>query len=142
MEREQIRTLCLQKEQELIDKYFGNLVYEAAIEQPETIGEYSKELPLKIELEYYNYLEYLWKENMTNNEQDFSSIIDKRHLRMLSTEDDIEAIEYAYNDATRQTLWERLTKSNHKDVTYYKGLLKEYTKELLSCLRCDFLEEF
>lgn len=142
MEREQIRTLCLQKEQELIDKYFGNLVYEAAIEQPETIGEYSKELPLKIEMEYYSYLEYLWKENMTNNEQDFTSIIDKRHLRMLSTEDDIEAIEYAYNDATRQTLWERLTKSNHKDVTYYKGLLKEYTKELLSCLRCDFLEEF
>ena len=93
MEREQIRTLCLQKEQELIDKYFGNLVYEAAIEQPETIGEYSKELPLKIEMEYYSYLEYLWKENMTNNEQDFSSIIDKRHLRMLSTEDDIEAIE-------------------------------------------------
>lgn len=142
MEREQIRTLCLQKEQELIDKYFGNLVYEAAIEQPETIGEYSKELPLKIEMEYYNYLEYLWKEYMTNNKQDFSNIIDKRHLRMLSTEDDIEAIEYAYNDATRQTLWERLTKSNHKDVTYYKGLLKEYTKELLSCLRCDFLEEF
>lgn len=142
MEREQIRTLCLQKEQELMDKYFGNLVYEAAIEQPETIGEYSKELPLKIEMEYYSYLEYLWKENMTNNEQYFSSIIDKRHLRMLSTEDDIEAIEYAYNDATRQTLWERLTKSNHKDVTYYKGLLKEYTKELLSCLRCDFLEEF
>lgn len=142
MEREQIRTLCLQKEQELIDKYFGNLVYEAAIEQPETIGEYSKELPLKIELEYYNYLEYLWQEYMTNNKQDFSNIIDKRHLRMLSTEDDIEAIEYAYNDATRQTLWERLTKSNHKDVTYYKGLLKEYTKELLSCLRCDFLEEF
>lgn len=119
-----------------------SLVYEAAIEQPETIGEYSKELPLKIELEYYNYLEYLWKEYMTNNKQDFSNIIDKRHLRMLSTEDDIEAIEYAYNDATRQTLWERLTKSNHKDVTYYKGLLKEYTKELLSCLRCDFLEEF
>lgn len=142
MEREQIRTLCLQKEQELIDKYFGNLVYEAAIEQPETIGEYSKELPLKIEMEYYSYLEYLWKEYMTNNKQDFSNIIDKRHLRMLSTEDDIEAIEYAYNDATRQTLWERLTKSNHKDVTYYKGLLKEYTKELLSCLRCDFLEEF
>lgn len=119
-----------------------SLVYEAAIEQPETIGEYSKELPLKIELEYYNYLEYLWKEYVTNNKQDFSNIIDKRHLRMLSTEDDIEAIEYAYNDATRQTLWERLTKSNHKDVTYYKGLLKEYTKELLSCLRCDFLEEF
>lgn len=119
-----------------------SLVYEAAIEQSETIGEYSKELPLKIELEYYNYLEYLWKEYMTNNKQDFSNIIDKRHLRMLSTEDDIEAIEYAYNDATRQTLWERLTKSNHKDVTYYKGLLKEYTKELLSCLRCDFLEEF
>lgn len=39
------------------------------------------------------------------------------------------------------SLWERITKSNHKDVTYYKGLLLEYTKDLLMVMRQDFLEE-
>lgn len=47
----------------------------------------------------------------------------------------------AYKDATEQTLWERITRSNHKDVTYYKGLLQEYTRELLMVMRLDFLEE-
>ena len=43
-----IVSLCKEKEQELLDKYFGNLVKEAAVERPETIGEYTKDLPLKI----------------------------------------------------------------------------------------------
>ena len=30
---------------------------------------------------------------------------------------------------------------NHKDVTFYKGLLEEYTGELLYGIRRDFLEE-
>lgn len=50
-------------------------------------------------------------------------------------------IKPAYDAAVRRTLWERLTKTNHKDVTYYKGLLKRYTEELLMALRCDFLED-
>ena len=49
MTNEQIKTLCKEKEQELLDKYFGNLVREAAVERPETIGEYTIDLPLKIE---------------------------------------------------------------------------------------------
>lgn len=57
------------------------------------------------------------------------------------TEDDREAIDAAYKDAKRITLWERITKSNHEDVTYYKGLLLEYTKDLLMVMRHDFLEE-
>lgn len=44
-------------------------------------------------------------------------------------------------DATEITLWERITKSNHEDVTYYKGLLQEYTRDLLMVMREDFLEE-
>lgn len=49
MINEQIEKLCKEKEQELLDKYFGNLVKEAAEERPETIGKYTKEMPLKIE---------------------------------------------------------------------------------------------
>lgn len=52
MNTEQVINLCKEKEQELLNKYFGNLVKEAAVERPETIGVYTKDLPLKIEAEY------------------------------------------------------------------------------------------
>lgn len=45
----EIEKLCKSKEKELLNKYFGNLIKEAAIERPETIGEYSKDLPLNYE---------------------------------------------------------------------------------------------
>ena len=57
MNTEQVINLCKEKEQELLNKYFGNLVKEAAVECPETIGEYTKDLPLKIEAEYRAFLE-------------------------------------------------------------------------------------
>ena len=132
---------CKRQEQKLLDKYFGNLVQEAAIEQPETIGDYTKDLPLKIEEEYFQYLKGLWTEINPDKSKSLESILDKRHISMLMTDDDREGIHYAYENATRRTLWERLTKTNHKDVTFYKGLLEEYTRELLLCLRCDFIED-
>ena len=137
----EIDNLCKRKEQELLDKYFGNLIKEAAIERPETIGNYTKDLPLKIEEEYYLFLKELWSEINPDKSKSLESILDKRHISKLMTEDDIEGIHHAYEDANRRTLWERLTKTNHKDVTFYKGLLKEYAKELLLCLRCDFIED-
>ena len=137
MTTEQIAKLCKEKEQELLDKYFGNLIKEAAHECPETIGEYEKELPLKIEAEYKGYLLGIWKEIAPGQ----ACILEEQKLRKYMTDDDREGIEQAYKDATEQTLWERMTQTNHKDVTYYKGLLKEYTQELLTCARLDFLEE-
>ena len=137
----EIEKICKSKEQELLNKYFGNLVKEAAIERPETIGNYTKELPLRIEEEYFQYLKTLWDEINPDKSKSLESILDKRHISMLMTEDDREVIHYAYQDATRRTLWERLTKTNHKDVTFYKGLLEEYTRELLLCLHCDFIED-
>jgi len=137
MTSEQIAKLCKEKEQELLDKYFGNLIKEAALECPETISEYEKDLPLKIEAEFKEYLLGIWKEIAPEKE----CLFEERKLRKLMTDDDREGIEQAYKDATEQTLWERITQTNHKDVTYYKGLLKEYTQELLTCARLDFLEE-
>lgn len=137
MTAEQIEKLCKAKEQELLDKYFGNLIKEAAIECPETIGGYEKDLPLKIEAEFKEYLLGLWKEIAP----DVMCTFEEKKLRKLMIGDDNEALEHAYKDAKEQTLWERLTKTNHKDVTYYKALLKECTQELLVCARLDFLEE-
>ena len=137
----EIEKLCKSKENDLLNKYFGNLVKEAAIERPETIGEYTKDLPLKIEEEYFQYLKELWNGINPDKSKPLESILDKRHISMLMTDDDREGIHHAYEDATRRTLWERLTRTNHKDVTFYKGLLEEYARELLMCLRCDFIED-
>ena len=141
MIREQIKKLCKEKEQELLDKYYGNLVKEAAIERPETIGEYTKDLPLKIEAEYKVFLEGLWEQYAPEELKGKPLVFDEQKLRKLMTDDDRELIDEAYKDATKQTLWERITKANHEDVTYYKGLLQEYTRDLLMVMRLDFLEE-
>ncbi len=141
MKAEEIEKLCKTKEKDLLNKYFGNLVKEAAIERPETIGEYTKDLPLKMEEEYFLYLKELWNDINPDKSKSLESILDKRHISMLMTDDDREGIHHAYEDATRRTLWERLTRTNHKDVTFYKGLLEEYSRELFLCLRCNFIED-
>lgn len=131
--KSKIEILCREKEQELLNKYFPNGF---GCSKSETIGEYTKDLPLKIETEFREYLIELWKQY-----SDTPLVLEEQKLRWLMTEDDREAIDAAYKDAKRITLWERITKSNHKDVTNYKGLLHEYTKELLMIMRHDFLEE-
>lgn len=136
-----LENLCKEKEQKLLNKYFGNLVKEAAIECPETIGVYTKDLPLKIEAEYKKFLEGLWKEYAPENLRGIPLVLEEQTLRKLMTDDDREGIDAAYKDATERTLWERITKTNHKDVTYYKSLLLEYTRDLLMVMREDFLEE-
>ena len=138
---QEIVNLCETKQNQLLNKYFGNLVHEAAIERPETIGEYTKDLPLKIEAEFRTFLEELWKEYAPAELKGTPLILEEQQLRKLMTDDDREIIEPAYKDATEITLWERITKSNHEDVSYYKDLLKEYTRDLLMVMRLDFLEE-
>lgn len=141
MTPQEIVNLCETKQNELLSKYFGNLVHEAAIERPETIGEYTKDLPLKIEAEFRTFLEELWEEYAPEELKGTPLVLEEQKLRNLMTDNDREMIEPAYKDATEITLWERITKSNHEDVTYYKGLLQEYTRDLLLIMRNDFIEE-
>ena len=141
MTTREIAYVCEEKQSQLLSKYFGNLVQEAAIGCPETIGEYAKDLPLKIEAEFRNFLEGLWQEHAPEELKGSPLILEEQKLRKLMTDDDREMIEPAYKKATEITLWERITKSNHEDVSYYKGLLKEYTRDLLMVMRQDFLEE-
>ena len=141
MNIETIKKHCSEKADALLDKYFGNLVKEAAVDCPETIGDYDNDLPLRIEVEYRAFLKELWDSLDFEDNRSFDELFDKKHIRNLMTEDDREGIVEAYRNAQQRTLWERITKTNHKDVTYYKGLLKEYTRELLFCMKHDFLEE-
>lgn len=137
----EIERRCEEKANSLLKQNFGNLVKEAAIDCPETIGEYDLELPLRIEAEYRNYLKELWVEIAEDDQRTIDDLLNQKQLRNKMTEDDREGIASAYRDAQRRSLWERITKTNHKDVTYYKGLLEEYTRELLFCMKHDFLEE-
>ena len=141
MTNEEIIALCKSKEQRLLQTYFGNLVKEAAIERPETIGIYTKDLPLKIEAEYQSFLEKLWNRVAPSKYKGTPLVLEEQKLLKLMTDDDRESVDNAYEDATEITLWERITKSNYKDVAQYKALLKEYTQELLMIMRHDFLEE-
>lgn len=136
-----IEKLCVQKEQALLDRYFGGLVTDAAIRRPENINEFEPELPLKIEAEYRGYLEELWTKHVPDGQKGMPLILEEQKLREAFTDDDREGIAAAYKDASRRTLWERLFRSNHEDVTYYKGLLQAYTRDLLMVMRNDFLEE-
>ena len=133
--------LCRNKEQELMEKYYGNLVKEAAYERPETIGDYTLDLPLKIEAEYKAFLEQIWPEVAPDDLKGAPLVLEEQKLREIVTTNDREQVAQAHKKATTQTLWERLTNSNHKDVAHYKFLLKEYTRELLSTMRLDFMEE-
>ena len=83
MNPNEIVKLCKEKEQELLYKYFGNLVHEAAIEMPESIGEYTKELPLKIEAEYREFLEGLWEQHAPSEQRGtpLALHINSKHLR-------------------------------------------------------------
>ena len=104
MTSQEIANLCEVKQNQLIEKFFGNIVREAAIERPETIGEYSKDLPLKIEAEYRAFLEGIWKEYVPAGHNGTPLILEEQKLRKLMTDDDREMIEPAYKDATEITL--------------------------------------
>ena len=99
------------------------------------------QIPLKIEAEYRAFLEEMWKDFAPEELKGSPLVLEEQKQRELMTDDDREVVEAAYKNAMERTLLERVTKTNHKDVTYYKGLLKEYTCDLLLVMREVFLEE-
>lgn len=111
------------------------------MERPESIGKFTKDLPGVIEAEYRAYLEGLWKQYAPDEFKGEPLVLEEVKLRKLLTENDMEEIEAAHKAAETRTLWERITRSNHKDVTHYKSLLRDYTRNVLTIMRLDFLEE-
>ena len=137
-----LESLCKEREEKLIEGYFGNLIFEAAIEKPEFIGKYTPDLPFKIESEYKEFLDSIVRQLFPDdNTISANNFLEEEKLRKLITDDDREAIAEAYKKATKRTVLERISNTNHKDVTFYKGLLEVHTKDLLLVMRTDFLEE-
>ena len=141
METNHVEQLCIKKEQELLGEFFGNIVHEAAIQRPETIGNYTKDLPMRIAMKYKSYLEELWRDFAPDGMKGTPLVLEEEKLRQLMTSRDWDRVEKAFAAAEEQTIWEFITQTNYKDVAYYKGLLQDYTRNLLSLMRLDFLEE-
>ena len=141
MTNERIITLCKEKEKELLEKRFAELLREVVKNGGETVDESSKEIPLRIESEYKVFLENLWSEYAPAGLRDKSLVLEEQKLRKLMTDDNREEVDVSYESAMKQTLLERLTNTNYKDVAIYTSVLADYAKDLLLVMRCDFLEE-
>lgn len=126
-----VETLCKEKEQELLNKYFP-------LQAPsETLSrDYTPQLPARVQAEYYAFLAHEWKAF-----SDAPLVLEEEKLRALMTDELSHAINDAYRAAARITPIERITHTNHEDVGRYISLLRLYTRDLLTLMRLDFLEE-
>ncbi len=140
MDNMDLQIRCHKKAKEIIDRHFGDLIHEAAYERPEVLDEkYTKELPFAIEDEFLAFLDGLKIELFPGDSRPIEDLIDRPLKREMIREDYDSDVDKAYKDAATITFWEKITKSNHEDVTYYKGLLKQYSEELLEHMTNDFL---
>ena len=135
-----LRIRCEAKIKELLDHYFGDLVKDAVTDKPEVLDErFTTELPLKIEEEFLAFLGELKQEILPGDTRTIDEIIDCP-LKREKIRDEYELdVEQAYEEAATITFWEKLTRSNYKDVSFFKGLVKQYTEELLEHMTDDFL---
>lgn len=132
---------CRNKAAELLEKYFPNFVSEAAQGKTENLAaEYTDELPYEIEGEFQHYLSQKWTE-IAPEGKPFKKIMNRGLAMSMVDASYVPELKTARNEAADITLWEKITRTNHKDVTYYKGLLKQYTEEILDTMIKDFLEE-
>ena len=142
MDRQIIEDRCYGKAKELLKKYFGDFAAVSGVVKPETLdSRYTDTLPRMIAEEYRAFLDALWSEIAPEGARGFDEIMDRQRSIDLVHDDYDDFLPSARLSAQTITLWEKITKTNHKDVTYYKGLLKQYTEELLETMAEDFLED-
>ena len=142
MDRQIIEDRCYDKVKELLKKYFGDFAAVSGVVKPETLDSvYTDTLPRTIAGEFRAYLSGLWDEIAPDGAKTFDEVMDRQRSIDLVHDDYDDFLPSARLSAQTVTLWEKLTKTNHKDVTYYKGLLKQYTEELLETMAEDFLED-
>lgn len=142
MNKTDVEIRCRQKASELLEEHFPNFIKEAAVVRPEVLKDsYDNELPHKIAATYKSWLSGLWTEIASPNDKDFKQCMNQQgSIEMVSMSYDPH-LASARQDAKSISLWERITKTNHEDVTHYKGLLKQYAEDLLEVLIQDFLKE-
>ena len=141
-QKQEIEIRCHEKSQELLDKYFPHFIEDAASTRPESIADqYDNGLPAKVAEEFRNWLAGVWEEVRTDGQKSFDKVMNLKRSIEMTDASYVPYLDSARKEAERVTFWEKLTKTNHEDVTYYKGLLKQYTEELLRVMVKDFVAD-
>lgn len=136
----EIEIRCHKKAQELLDKYFPHFIEEAASARPETLEEtYNNELPEKVAEEFRSWLAGFWGEVRQDGQGSFDEVMNLKRSIEMTKASYVPYLDGARKEAQDVTFWEKLTQTNHEDVTYYKGLLKQYTEELLKVMIEDLV---
>lgn len=141
MTKLELQLECYRKSDELLEKYFPDFANKAAKEKEEELSpEYTDELPYEIEGEFRHFLSTRWAE-LVQNDKDFQGAMNRNLDMSMVDANYVPEVKSAREKAVNVTLWEKITKTNHEDVTYYKGLLKQYTEEILDTMIKDFIED-
>ena len=118
--------------QKCINKYFGEISLEEA-SKPEILDDkYSPDLVATLRGEYYKTLEKLWHSVPTSYHASFEAVVKFPSI------DPNEDLQKAYAAATKRSFWERLGKTNYKDVMAYKQLLKANCESILYDMHSQF----
>ena len=140
--KEEIEIRCYKKAQELLDKYFPNFIEDAAVTKPELLAEeYNMELPAKVAEDFRDWLAGVWEEFRSEVQKPFDKVLNLKRSMEITGSSYVPYLSDALEEAKTVTFWEKLTKTNHEDVTFYKGILKQYTEELLQVMIKDFMAD-
>ena len=141
MDRQSIEDRCRTKCNELMTRYFGDFSVVSGVEKPETLDPvYTDMLPRKISDEFRQFLSGLWEEVSPAGDKSIDDVMNLSRSMDLIHDDYDDYLPPARLSAETVTIWEKITKTNHRDVTFYKGLLKQYTEELLDTMVTDFMD--
>ena len=123
--------------QNCFNKYLNVIPLEEAIQDETLDPKYSPNLLSEMGAEYLKELEKLWDSIPSYYRSSFQAAYVAPTLDVAG---DLSALQKAYEDALKIGFWERLGKSNHKDVLAYKLLLKEYGKKYLQAMHASFID--
>ena len=142
MNKQEMETRCYGKAKELLDKYFPNFIEDAAVNKPEVLADgYDDSLPARVAEEYRAWLAGVWEEIRPLVQKPFDEVMNQKLSVEMTDASYVPYLADAREKAETVTLWEKLTKTNHQDVIQYKGILKDYTEELLRVMTTDFLAD-
>ena len=120
-----------------INKYLNVIPLDEAIRDEVLDPKYAPTLLDEMAAEYHMALENIWDTIPSYFRSSFKAAY------VAPTPDvagDLLALQKAYEDAVKVGFWEKLGKTNYKDVLAYKLLLKEYGQRYLQAMHLSFID--
>lgn len=134
--KQEIAKRCLEKREQLLNKYMENLPPDATI----PLAEINTRIE-QMEDEYKQFLTALWEQVRSDNEErSFDEILNKRYNRYIRNREYANDISLSHSAAEEITLWEQITNTNIHDIEHLNALIRAYAKDLLACITKDFME--